>query len=80
MPLRGTARLAHSKNILKVNGDLTMRRIARPVIFDVTYLGPSYFVGNDNTYTTYGINAITSVRREDFHMTWNLDIEGGVLW
>jgi polyisoprenoid-binding protein YceI len=64
-------------NLLKVTGDLTIRGITRPVLFDVTYLGPSYFVDDDKTYTTYGVNATTSMHREDFGMVWNLDIEGG---
>jgi polyisoprenoid-binding protein YceI len=47
------------------------------VLFDVAYLGPSHFIDDDKTYTTYGINATTCIQREDFGMIWNLDIEGG---
>jgi polyisoprenoid-binding protein YceI len=64
-------------NLLKVTGDLTIHGITRPVSFDVTYLGPSRFVDDNKTYTTYGINATTRIQREDFGMTWNLDIEDG---
>jgi len=64
-------------NFLKVAGDLTIHGITRSLFFDVTYLGPSHFIDDDKTYTTYGINATTCIQREDFGMIWNLDIEGG---
>jgi polyisoprenoid-binding protein YceI len=64
-------------NLLKVTGDLTIRGITRSAVFDVTCLGPSRFIDDDRTYTTYGITASTSIRREDFGMIWNLDIEDG---
>ena len=64
-------------NLLKVTGDLTFHGITRPVPFDVNYLGPSRFVDDDKTYTTYGISATTSIQREDFGMKWNLDIGDG---
>ncbi|MCX5806979.1 MAG: YceI family protein [Proteobacteria bacterium] len=64
-------------NLLKVTGDLTIHGITRQVIFDVTYLGPSRFIDDDKTYTTYGIDATTCIQREDFGMAWNLGIEDG---
>jgi polyisoprenoid-binding protein YceI len=74
---KSTAVAVAAMNLLKVTGDLTIRGITRSMVFDVTYLGPSRFVDDDRTYTTYGINATTSIRREDFGMMWNLDIEDG---
>jgi polyisoprenoid-binding protein YceI len=50
-------------NLLKVTGDLTLHGVTKPVLFDITYLGPSHFVDDDKTYTTYGINAITCIQR-----------------
>jgi len=66
-------------NVLKVSGDLTIHGIKRQVVFDVTYQGPSHFVDEEENkaYTTYGINAVSCINREDFGMTWNLDIEDG---
>ena len=34
-------------NTIKVAGDLTIHGITRPVVFDVTYVGPSHFVDDD---------------------------------
>ncbi len=74
---KSTAVEVMGMNFLKVTGNLTIRGITRPVLFDVTYLGPSYFADDDKTYTTYGVNATATIQREDFGMIWNLDIEGG---
>ncbi|MDD5169905.1 MAG: YceI family protein, partial [Syntrophales bacterium] len=60
-------------NFLKVAGNLTIHGITRPVLFDVTYVGPSHFVDDDRTYTTFGIDATTCIQREDFGMHWNLE-------
>jgi hypothetical protein len=32
---------------------------------------------DDTTYTSYGIQALTCIQREDFGMTWNLDMGDG---
>jgi polyisoprenoid-binding protein YceI len=77
MSFKSTAVEVVAMNNLKVTGDLTIHGITRSVIFDVTYIGPSRFVDDDKTYTTYGVCATTCIQREDFGMTWNLDIENG---
>jgi len=59
----------------KVTGDLTIRDIARPVILDVRWAGPSHFVDDDKTFTTFGFRAKTEINREDFGMTWNMEME-----
>jgi polyisoprenoid-binding protein YceI len=75
MSFKSTAAEVVGMNSLKVTGDLTMHGITRSVAFDVTYLGPSHFIDDDKTYTTYGIDASACIQREDFGMKWNLDIE-----
>jgi polyisoprenoid-binding protein YceI len=77
MYFKRTATDVVGMNVLKVAGNLTIHGITRPVVFDVTYVGPSHFVDDDRTYTTYGINAVTCIQREDFGMTWNVGIEDG---
>jgi polyisoprenoid-binding protein YceI len=77
MSFKSTAVEIVGMNSLKITGKLTMHGITQSVVFDVTYLGPSYFVDDDRTYTTYGINASACIQREDFGMKWNLDIENG---
>jgi polyisoprenoid-binding protein YceI len=74
---KSTAVEVVAMNLLKVTGDLTIHGITRPVVFDVTYVGPSRFVDDDRTYTTYGIEATACIQREDFGMIWNLGIEDG---
>ena len=63
MSLISTAAEVVGMNSLKIIGDLTMHGITRPVVFDVTYRGPSHFIDDDKTYTTYGIDASACVRR-----------------
>ncbi len=77
MLFKSTAVEVVGMNALKVVGDLTIHGITRSVVFDVTYVGPSHFIDDDKTYTTYGINATTCIQREDFGMTWNVGIEDG---
>jgi polyisoprenoid-binding protein YceI len=77
MSFKSTSTEVVGMNLLKLTGNLTIRGITRPVLFDVAYIGPSHFVDDDKTYTTYGINATTCIQREDFGILWNLDIEDG---
>jgi len=77
MHFKSTATELVGINFLKIAGDLTIHGITRQVVFDVTYRGPSRFIDDDKTYTTYGITATACIQREDFGMTWNLDIEEG---
>lgn len=61
----------------KIDGDLTMRGVTKPVTFDVELGG----FGED-PYGNYkvGFTATTVVKREDFGLTWNQPLEkGGVL-
>jgi polyisoprenoid-binding protein YceI len=74
---KSTATTVVGMNALSVAGDLTIRGITQPVSFDVAYVGPSRFDDDDKTYTTYGIQATTCIQRENFGMTWNLDIRDG---
>ncbi|UBH06297.1 polyisoprenoid-binding protein [Leucobacter sp. Psy1] len=61
----------------KVDGNLTMRGVTKPVTFDFEFGG----FGAD-AYGNYkaGFTAKTVVKREDFGLTWNAPLEtGGVL-
>lgn len=66
-------------NRCKVLGDLTIRDVTRPVVFDVYFAGPSRFFDDeeDRLYTAYGFQATAGINREDFGMFWNLAIEDG---
>ena len=58
----------------KVDGDLTMRGVTKPVTFDFDLGG----FGND-PYGNYkvGFTASTVVKREDFGLNWNAALETG---
>ncbi|MBK0418218.1 YceI family protein [Leucobacter sp. CSA1] len=60
----------------KVDGDLTMRGVTKPVTFDFEFGG----FGED-AYGNYkaGFTATTVVKREDFGLTWNAPLEKGGL-
>lgn len=64
------------KNFI-VFGDLTIRGITQGVSFEAEYSGPvkdPFEAG-----TSYGFKAVTKINREDFGMTWNFAMEGGVV-
>lgn len=66
-----------SENTAKVYGDLTIRGVTRPVVFDAEYLGQTPSPFGD---TRAGFTGTTKINREDWGLTWNLAIEaGGVL-
>lgn len=60
----------------KVDGDLTMRGVTKPVTFDFEFGG----FGEDaqGNYKA-GFTATTVVKREDFGLTWNAPLEKGGL-
>ncbi|MRG58457.1 polyisoprenoid-binding protein [Agromyces sp. CFH 90414] len=61
----------------KVDGDLTIRGITRPVTFDFEFGG---FGGDPYGNYKGGATAKAEINREDFGLTWNSTLEtGGVL-
>ena len=61
----------------KVNGDLTIKGITKPVTFDVEFGGKGK---NPWGVEVYGFEAEAKINREDFGLTWNAALEtGGVL-
>ena len=72
-------------NHFKVDGDLTIRGIARPVTLDAHHLGhwecPYWEGGVDKgPVTRAGFVATTSINRHDFGVSWNAPLErGGVV-
>lgn len=62
---------------LKVEGNLTMRGVTKPVVLDVTYLGAGE-TGNGESRA--GFEAVTKVNRKDFGINWNRTLDqGGVM-
>lgn len=61
----------------KVSGDLTIKDVTKPVVFDVEYGGKGT---NPWGVEVYGFEAETKIDREEFGLTWNAALEtGGVL-
>lgn len=61
----------------KVSGDLTIKDVTKPVIFDVEYGGKAT---NPWGVEVYGFEGKLKIDREEFGLTWNAALEtGGVL-
>jgi polyisoprenoid-binding protein YceI len=57
-----------------VTGDLTIRGTTRPVTLDVEYLGLFASMGGARRA---GFHATTTIKREDWGLTWNVGLEAG---
>jgi len=60
-----------------LRGELTLRGITRPVLLDTRWTGPSHFDDEGTIYTSFGFEAKTVINREDFGMTFNMEMEHG---
>ncbi|MFM8594510.1 MAG: YceI family protein [Chloroflexota bacterium] len=58
----------------KVNGNLTIKGITKPVTLDVTYNGQGV---NPWGMTVAGFSAETKISRKDFGIEWNAPLEAG---
>ena len=63
-------------NELEVDGDLTIRGVARPVTLKVEYAGT---MTSPWGTTSAGFSAHTKVNRKDFGLVWNQALEAGGL-
>lgn len=61
---------------LKVDGELTMRGVTKPVTFDVE---PGGVVVDGYGQTKLGLEARTKVNRKEFGIEWNAPLEAGGL-
>ena len=62
-------------NKYKLTGDLTIRDITKPVVFDVSYGGSVNMMGS----THAGFKAKTTINRFDYNLKWDKKTEGGGL-
>ncbi|MCX5889490.1 MAG: YceI family protein [Deltaproteobacteria bacterium] len=60
-----------------VHGELTLRGVTRPVLLDVHWAGPAHLEDDGKIYTSYGFMAKTAINREDFGITYNVEMEHG---
>ena len=61
------------ENKLKVDGNLTIRGVTKPVTLDVTYLGS----GSTGNGVKAGFEAVTKINRKDFGINWNRTLDQG---
>ena len=60
---------------LKVTGDLTIHGITHPVVLDTRYLGQRLHPFSKKMAAAF--RGETAIRRGDFGVTWNAQVEGG---
>lgn len=65
-------------NTFKLAGDLTMRGVTKPVVFDAELLGTGDIsMGGRVVGTRAGFTATTVVNRKDFGISWNRTLDQG---
>jgi polyisoprenoid-binding protein YceI len=62
---------------LKVDGDLTIRGVTKPVVLDVDVLGAGQVAIGGNSMSRAGFEAKTRVNRKDFGILWNKNLDQG---
>ena len=65
---------ASGDNKLKVDGDLTMHGVTKPVTLFVTFLGAGPSMNGEQRS---GFEAITTLNRKDFGIVWNKTLDQG---
>jgi len=60
---------------LKMSGDLTLRGVTKPVVFDVT--GPTAAIKDPGGNQRAGATATTTINRKDFGLVWNRALDSG---
>ena len=74
MKFKSTSVQVLDKKHAKLNGDLTIRTVTRPVTLDVEFVGSAKSPWGT---TNYGFSAKTKINREDFGLVWNVALESG---
>ena len=64
--------------LCKISGDLTIRGVTRPVILEGAYCGPVNDPFEEGALSI-GFTGSTVVNREDYGITWNAVMDGGVM-
>jgi polyisoprenoid-binding protein YceI len=59
----------------KMTGDLTIRGVARPVVFEVE--GPTPQIKDPYGFVRAGATATTRINRQDFGVSWNALLDAG---
>lgn len=80
LTFKSTKVTAAGKNKYKVAGDLTLRGVTKPVVFDVDFLGAGAVgVGGQSWGNKAGFAATATINRKDFGINWNKTLDNGGL-
>jgi len=80
LSFKSTKVTAAGKGKYKVAGDLTLRGVTRPVVFDGEFLGSGAFgMGGHAMGNKAGFTATTVINRKDFGIIWNKTLDSGSL-
>lgn len=60
---------------LKMSGDMTIRGVTRPVVFEVS--GPTAAIKDMSGASRVGASATTTISRKDFGLLWNRTLDAG---
>jgi polyisoprenoid-binding protein YceI len=74
MTFKSTKTEMTEKNRIKVFGDLTIHSITRQIAIDVAYSGPEQSPYGE---TSMGFTATAKINREDYGITWNVELKNG---
>ena len=74
LKVKSTSVQVLNKQHAKLNGDLTIRNVTKPVTLDVEFVGSAKSPWGT---TSYGFAAKTKINREDFGLVWNVALESG---
>ncbi len=76
LTFKSTKVTANGKNKYKIAGDLTLRGVTKPVVFDAEFLG----MGSTGPQgVKAGFTATTVIDRQDFGINWNKTLDNGGL-
>lgn len=75
MKFESTSMKPDGENKYKLSGNLTIRDVTKPVVFDVTYGGSIAAMGT----TKIGFKAKTTINRFDYQLKWDKATESGSL-
>jgi len=75
MKFVGSSFTPEGGNKYKLAGNLTIKDVTKPVVFDVTYGGTANAMGK----TKLGFKAKTTINRFDYNLKWNKATEAGGL-
>ena len=69
-----SSRIERVRDRYRINGDLTIRGVTRPVVLDAEFGG---IVPNMQGGTRAAFSATTTIDRDDFGLNWNVALEQG---